>query len=469
MRITLLNPPFLSKGAYYYGYHFLKPHPNPALAILASVCRHNKTTYQLLDAKLEGLTEQATIERIVAFAPNVVGITIPTTAEVYEDFLFIRKLKNVLPRVTVLSGGPHVSALPVRTLAESAEIDIVAIGSGENTLNTLIQSDFTTHDDVDGIAYRGPGGEIRLNPPRFGRAVIALPKVDWTEFPRAGHYMVFHAMGCPFSCNYCFSVTGHRTYFAEESDVLEQIQQIVEYARPEFVNFADPTFCVDRKRTVSLLRALIGRGLNGRMQWRCHTRTDMVDEEVLSLMKEAGCRFISYGVESGSTRILERMGKKAAIEDHRAAVRATKKVGIDCQTFFIFGHITELREDVKESIKLIVELNPKMLDVGIMVPWPGTEVYEAAANEKYGLSLVPRSYPEGWKYYDKHVGSILRHAGFGPLELEALRLVAYIKLYVYNLRFVDLLRFGWGIRGFLLRKLVWILTRGTEPTEIGGV
>ena len=463
MRITLLNPPFFTKGAYYFGYHFYKPHPNPALAILSTVCRHNNVVYQLLDAKLEGLGETATIEKITLFQPDVICITIPTTAEAYEDFFFIQQLKTRFPFVKIVCGGPHITALPKRSLEECSGIDIASTGFGDDTLHRLINADFTNFTGVAGIFFRTSDDGIVATPASPRKESTAFPRIDWTEFPPAHNYMVFQAHGCPFSCNYCFNITNHLTYFTESVDVLEELQSIYEYAHPEYINFADPTFAVNRKRTVHLLNTMVEKGWGSHKQkWRCYTRTDMMDEPLLGLMKKAGCDFISYGIESGSPRILQRMRKNTSLEKHFVAVAATKKVGIRYQAYFVFGHIGETPNEVGESINLIIKLNPQLLGIGVMVPWPGTEVYECAVEGREGLSLMPVKYPEGWQLYDKHLGHILQNNHFKPNELERLRLFAYLKLYVYNLRFLDLLRFGWEVRNFLFTKLDLIFKKSVS-------
>lgn len=460
MKITLLNPPFFTKGAYYFGYQFYKPHPNPALAILSTVCRHNNVKYQLLDAKLEGLGGTATMEKIAAFKPDVICITIPTTAEAYEDFVFIQQLRSRFPFVKIVCGGPHIAALPKRSLEECPGIDIVSTGFGDDTLHRLINADFTNLAGVAGVFFRTPADGIVTAPASTRKESIEFPRIDWTEFPPAPSYMVFQAHGCPFSCNYCFNITNRLTYYTESEDVLEELQQIYDYAKPKFISFADPTFAVNRKRTEHLLNTMVEKGWGPHKQeWRCLTRTDMMDEPLLALMKAAGCVFISYGIESGSPRILERMRKKNNLEKHFATIAATNKVGIKYQAFFVFGHIGETRDEVRESIDLIVKLNPQLLNIGIMVPWPGTEVYECAIEEREGLSLEPAAYPEGWQLYDKHLGHILHNKHFKPNELGRLRFIAYLKLYIYNLRFLDLLRFGWEVRSFLIAKLSLIFKK----------
>lgn len=452
MRISLINPPFVVKGAYYHNYMYYKPYPNPALAILASVCRHNNVEYQMIDAKLEELSFEQTVNKIVSYAPDVVAVTIPTTTEAYEDFQFIGEIKNRLPGVVVVAGGPHVSALPQRSLAECPEMDIVVTGLGENIFHRLINNGFRTLESVGSIWWRGDDGCVAGGMP-VPKEMEAFPPLRWSEFPPAQSYMITSCTGCPYDCNYCYNVSGRRTYFKEVEAVVAELEEIYEYAKPAHFLFADPTFAVNRKHTERLLRHMIEKGINKKLTWMCFTRTDAVDEELLRLMKDAGCIFVSYGIESGSERVLKLMRKNASLAGHKKAIVASAKVGIDYQTFFIFGHVGETPREVKESIALIAELNPKTTIIGIMVPWPGTDVYMAAANQQHGLSLVPVEYPQGWQLYDKHFGKIMDNSNFRPRELELLRIWAYLWMYLANHRYWDLLAFSWEVKAVITGKL----------------
>jgi radical SAM superfamily enzyme YgiQ (UPF0313 family) len=147
------------------------------------------------------------------------------------------------------------------------------------------------------------------------------------------------------------------------------------------INLEADTITLNRSFILDLCRAVRQSGLSRKIQWTCESRVDTVDEEVLRAMKEAGCWQISYGVESGSQRLLDLIEKGITLEQVEKTFAQTKKLGITIRAFFMLGLPTETREESWQTIRLARKLNAEWSQFTITVPFPGTKLYELAQAE----------------------------------------------------------------------------------------
>jgi len=169
------------------------------------------------------------------------------------------------------------------------------------------------------------------------------------------------------------------------------------------VSFFDETFTIDRQRVVDIAQGVRKARLG--IKWYCNTRVDLVDEELMQVMYEGGCRGISYGVESGSQEVLDN----------------AKKAGIKTYCSFIFGLPGETRETVRETLNLIKRILPTSAQFNVAVPYPGTELYGIVYRE----GIQP---PSGWDSLYQHQ-AVVGTEGLSPSELDQARLSAYRTLY----------------------------------------
>jgi radical SAM superfamily enzyme YgiQ (UPF0313 family) len=198
---------------------------------------------------------------------------------------------------------------------------------------------------------------------------------------------------------------------------------------------------------------MIEEGLSKKIRWKALTHVNSVNEKIIALAKKAGCYQLEMGVESGDDEILENIGKGISVEKVRTACNIIKENGIKLGTYFILGHPNETVEKVKKTLNLAVELNTDTIAVGIMVPYPGTKVYEMALRGEAGYRLLSRD----WSGYDKYGG--------GALELETLRYAdllrwqkkVLISFYIKNFKLINLMKYCWMRRralAYFLKK--WI-------------
>jgi radical SAM superfamily enzyme YgiQ (UPF0313 family) len=367
--------------------------PALGLLVLAATARAHGHDCRVLEAAALDLDVDAAIARLADAPPEVLGLS-ATTLAIGAAQAFAAAVKARFPQVTTVLGGPHVSAVPEETLRRTPAIDIAVVGAGEETLVELLATLQQGGDlaSVRGLVFRH-GDQLIKTPPRAPlRDLDSLPQPAWDlldGFPQRyapAPFKVRHlpaaslvsSRGCPNECIFCdrsvFGATCHAHSAAYVATQMRALHR--DYGVREFC-FEDDTFVTFRKRLRELCHDLIENG--PRFSWNCLGRVDHVTPDDLKLMRRAGCWQISYGIESGNQAILDTIGKRVTLAQIRDAVRWTREAGIKAKGFFIVGHPGETRETLHETIDFALELPLNDLSVTLLTPFPGTELYERAA------------------------------------------------------------------------------------------
>ncbi|MCX5705625.1 MAG: radical SAM protein [Candidatus Omnitrophica bacterium] len=296
---------------------------------------------------------------------------------------FIKKSNS---KAVVVVGGPHASTCPEECL-RVAGADIAVKGEGEEAFSQIVLG--TALKDIIGACFLGPKGEFKDG----GRATIndldSLPFPDRDVFDiqkykrtiegeKAIHIVTLR--GCPYSCAFCDKVTvGTKTRYRSVENVLSEIDFIIsEYECRKFVIY-DDIFTLDRKRVSAFCKEFKIRNL----KWRCWSRTNTIDKEMLLMMKDAGLVSITFGVESGDDNVLSKMKKHATAEQNRLALLACKEARVPVRCSIMYGNPGETLESVKNTVKLIEETQPGEWNLAVLAPIPGSDIWEHP--EKYGL------------------------------------------------------------------------------------
>lgn len=387
-QILLISPP---KGKSQLG---KVPMPPLGLASIAAVLEKDGHKVEILDSPLYDI-ERVELEReIRKRKPDIVGIT-GTTWTRFEQFDAARASKSALPDVPVVLGGPHVTFSAFNTLEKLQDVDFIVKGEGEVPLSRLVShfQDISEYRKIPGIAFRN-NGIIVDNPagdfisdldslPVPARHLLDIETYKQTLFGKKAT-TVMTSRGCPIFCSFCSTsvMWGEKNRRRSPSLVLDEIEGLINRYGLEAIWFFDDTLTLNRSHIVGILDEIEKRKL--KFIWYCEIRVNTVDQDLLKRMHSLGCRFVSFGVESGSPAILKRIHKGINLDQVRRVLDWCKELGIYTKAFFMFGLPEETYEDGMMTVRFIKEVKNRINDVALSAGcsiMPGTEV-ERYAVEK---------------------------------------------------------------------------------------
>ena len=237
--------------------------------------------------------------------------------------------------------------------------------------------------------YRTAKGTVKTNPPRdLIKDVDSLPfpARDLVDMSRLGTHKyidvgrvsatMISSRGCPFKCAFCSShITMGKIYrFRSAQNVLAEIDELVGRYQVNHVAFEDDTFTLNRDRVETICRGLIQRNYD--LTWYCLSRVESMDLELARLMRRAGCRLVSFGIESGNPDILQKIHKKISLPAARQAIEACYQAGLRSQCTFILGFPFDTQQTMADTLHFAQELSPTIAIFFALVPYPGTEMYQ---------------------------------------------------------------------------------------------
>ncbi|MFC1824165.1 B12-binding domain-containing radical SAM protein [Thermodesulfobacteriota bacterium] len=384
--------------------------PNLGLLMLGAILRRAGHRVRILDAPAQGIGYRKALDNVKAFHPDVVGLT-AVTPSVMKAAKFAGMIKELDQSVPVLVGGPHVTALPDKTLKDYSVFDCAVIGEGEETIldvvDTLSQGEHPSK--VPGTAVR-INGHIKINPlrePIMNLDTLPLPAWDLLDgFPKSYRPALFKfkrlpsmhivtSRGCPDRCIFCdTSVFSHKVRFHSSDYVLETIEQLVKDYNVKEIIFEDDQFLLKKQRVVKICEGILKAKWN--IAWSCSGRVNRIDDpSLLRLMKRSGCWQINFGIESADQRILNFARKEITVGQIERAIHLTHQAGLLSKGYFILGLPNETEKTMEKTIRFTKKLPLTDISVFMLTPYPGTEMYVLA--EQYGT--LERDF-EKWNLLD---------------------------------------------------------------------
>ena len=394
-RVLVLNPPSIDAenllrdviyGCWCKGKRIggarTPPHP---LVQLSTVMRDDGNEVVLMDAMAQHLSV-ADVQNAARGFDAVIIMTSVMTFE--EDAAVIAELKKVHPRLISIFCGAMTTFMPELTL-QNDNVDVIVRREPEFIIRDVlreIRKDESYHS-VLGIGYRDHDGQPVVNDYYpFIKDLDRIPIPDWSLLPGGGDYFNpavkrfpyvtdLTTRGCPAKCTFCMSpgFYGNKVRKRSAKNVLEGFRRYKARGMKE-VYLRDELFTTFRKRNQEICETMIAENMD--LTWLCSSRVDTVDEEMLHLMRKAGCHTIKFGVESGVQEILDRVKKGIELDQVRETFARCKSVGMRTHAHMMIGHPGETEATIKQTLKFVREIEPTTVTFGLLTPYPGTSLFD---------------------------------------------------------------------------------------------
>jgi radical SAM superfamily enzyme YgiQ (UPF0313 family) len=344
----------------------------------------------------QGLHFQELIDNIPADT-DVIGFSAMFSGEWPVQQKLITAIRERFPQALIVAGGEHSTALPEYSLRACPALDVCVRGEGEHIFYELLEAWSTTgrYESVAGIAYLDADGTFVLNAglPRI-KETSAIPWPYWPDgylekFWAAGKSYgvcterdmpMLISRGCPYQCTFCSSPQMWTTLY-KLRDVDEVIAEI-KYYRDKYditaVQLYDLTAIVKKSWTVEFCQKLIAEKIELKWSLPSGTRSEALDKETLSYLRQTGCNYLVYAPESGSPETLKRIKKKIHLPRVTESILEARRQGLILRTNLIIGFPDETRRDVFTTLRYGLKLAFHGVDdvsANVFSPYPGSEIF----------------------------------------------------------------------------------------------
>jgi anaerobic magnesium-protoporphyrin IX monomethyl ester cyclase len=344
-----------------------------------------------LNAKVQPLAEWT--RPLEEFKPHVLGLRALTMGR-KPLHQIARLARNDFAVSHIIAGGPHATDSPADILANEA-FDCAVLGEGEETAVELVGKILSgeSYASVPGLAVRNADG-VTFTPARPLIADLdSLPMPDYhlVDFRRinkgnmdfsfrtdAPHANLFTSRGCPYRCLYCHQVFGKRFRAHSAQRIVAEIKTLYEQFGVRYFQIIDDIFNFDRSRALNVFNGVVQNRIPAVFSFPNGMRGDMIDEELVDAMWQAGVRYVAYAIESGSPRIQRMIRKHVHFDRLARAVSLTTAKGIVTRGFFMIGFPTETEEEARMTVQFACDSDLVTALFFTVVYFPGTPLARLA-------------------------------------------------------------------------------------------
>ncbi len=354
--------------------------PPLGLGYIAAVLQKEGYTVDIIDSTI--LTKKEYETKIENLSADMVGISAS-----FGQLEATRRLARDLESrsIPVVVGGPGPSSVDASFFLDACTC--VVFGEGEETVVEVV------HNIEDGhpLTVKGTATSVEGNVVHHGQRPC-IKDLDRLPFPARELYPATaylnqwkkafpHAVtsaissrGCPFHCIFCSKSVFGKKFRGRSAENLGEEMRLIEEMGFDRIWFTDDLFIYNKKRVRQICETIKKEKID--LEWACQARIELVDEELLSLMKDSGLICIAFGVESGSQRVVDWFKKGFSISQCKKVFTLCHTLDIAVHAYFIVGAPVETEEDVRKTKKLINEINPAYAVFSVLTPYPGTPLYD---------------------------------------------------------------------------------------------
>lgn len=396
MKILFINPSIIGENVGHYSKQIEKQRgiypPLGICYVAASLLKHGHEV-KIIDCDTEEDYLKTIVDTCNNFKPDMVGLY-SFTWTFRRVVSLANKIKELLPSAILVIGGPNVCSFP-KLSVELGPFDYGVRGEGEETIIELMEliESKKGPSEVKSLIWRD-GNQITMNPfrdlidnldrvPLPARHLLKMDKYFDVFTQEKKFTTIFASRGCPFNCLFCDRENrmgrAWRVHSAER--VIHEIVELQKnYGIREFM-FFDDNFVINKDWVRQFCQKIKDKKLD--ILWEIRTRVDMVDEDILKIMKDAGCYRIRFGFEHGDDRILKVVKKGITVEQSLECARLCKKVGIEMFGYFMVGAPEETMETMQKTLNLALKIEPDFAIFSKTILIPGSELFEWAVAHNY--------------------------------------------------------------------------------------
>lgn len=371
----------------------------PPLGLLylagATIKKNKNVQIKILDFHLNRFNEQEFRDLLIDFKPHLLGIT-AFSFEVVNAFHYCKIVKEVDKKIVTIIGGCHASCFPEHVLSNK-NVDYGMKGEAEISfpifVEQLLKGKLNT-SNIPGLIYR-KASKVTVNRPQYpinlDEIEPAWDLIDIRSYPKL--YMnkrypaapIMTSRGCPYNCKFCTAseISGLKWRYRSVESIIKEIKELYHKRGVREIMMFDDNFTLNRARVDEFCRRLLEEKID--LIWSCPNgvRLDSLDLNLLKLMKKAGCYSLAVGIESGSQKILDDMGKGLKLSIVKKIVPLLKEADIRTQGDFIIGYPAETVEDVNKTIRLALSIPLDRAAFSLYQPLPGSKSYNELLKEGY--------------------------------------------------------------------------------------
>ncbi len=410
MRSLLVAPPFEKTLGNYYHFPI-------GLAYISSSIQEAGFSVKCLNLNHYFLAPtEALIENLREYDPDVLMVG-GLSVHFNEIETILKIAKEVKPTITTIAGGGLISSEPISTLKALA-LDFGVIGEGEQTICELLAAleNSSPVQIIPGLVLMKDGNSYCTEKRREIQDLNSIPWPDYegfeihkyldhqhvgdmpylSQFDEPREFPIISSRSCPFHCTFCYHPSGQKYRQRKLSLFFDEVDYLVKRYRVNILTVYDELFSNNKERIHEFCRRIAPYNL----KWVVQLRVDHVDAEILKIMKKAGCFFISYGVESASSIILQSMRKQIHVRQIENALEQTRKEGIGTWGNLLFGDPAETMQTAEESIAWWEKHSVYQLWLMPVALYPGTQLYKIAEEKGFITDPINFKRHKEWCKYN---------------------------------------------------------------------
>ncbi len=371
--------------------------PPISLTVLKGYINTKTTHYaKILDLVFQKYDwQQYILDKIRSEKPDLVGLSV-LSFNYNEALIIARFIKKHFP-IKIIFGGIHVILSPEEVINQP-EVDIICVGEGEVVLKELLDNKLDCVD-IAGIWYKKNGELIKNAPRKLIKNLDSFSFPDFDDFDMQkyffinnNHLPIMASRGCPYSCSYCSNhalrktLKGTYVRFRSVDNVMEEIDlRMKQYYGKGLKHFYffDDTFVLDKKFVTEFCKRYREKGYYMLVDWNVNIRANLLDNELIRMMKDAGCYQVRMGVETGNEYIRNNVYNRDMTNNQiYNAIEIIHKNKVQLRLYFMIGAPYETIEMMNESLMLAKRSNADEIFFGLLYPLPGTEIRTICEREQ---------------------------------------------------------------------------------------